>query len=275
MRSMSGAIAVLAGVLLMTASALADPPQPVTLNVNAIGAQGVVRINGIPLRYFKEAGPKTTSSAAGTFTDASPTGFMSTTYLLLCTNGDNQVSIEAQTTDPKGEVRMTLVKSMDAPALFDQTLKKAGTLNYTLAQTGLPEWTWVTADKVADGKGELLKTVAAYQQAFVKKDIATIHAFEKSYFDNMMKMMPMPPGELQEGLKEDGKQISAAKLQPMAPADDLQVESYMDGRLYVVLDKNHNAPVILEAPDAPGHPWSMGEYWSRIGGKWYVVKRPE
>lgn len=275
MRFMSGAVAVLAGVLLMTASALADPPQPVTLNINAIGAQGVVRINGIPLRYFKEAGPKTTSSASGTFTDASPTGFMSTSYLLLCTNGDNPVTTEAQTTDPKGEVRMTLVKSMDAPALFDQTLKKTGTLSYTLAQTGLPEWTWVTADKVADGKGELLKTVAAYQQAFVKKDIATIHAFEKSYFDNMMKMMPMPPAELQEGLKEDGKQISAAKLQAMAAADDLQAESYMDGRLYVVMDKNHQAPVMLEAPDAPGHPWGMGEYWSRIGGKWYVVKRPE
>jgi hypothetical protein len=43
----------------------------------------------------------------------------------------------------------------------------------------------------------------------------------------------------------------------------------------IVTDKNHNAPVMLLSPDAAGPSWGMGEYWSRIGGKWYVVKRPE
>jgi hypothetical protein len=120
--------------------------------------------------------------------------FLSTAYLLLCTNDDNKLAVDAQITDPKGEVHMTLVKSMGAPPLFDRKLTHNGALNYTLPQSGLPEWPWVKADTVADGKSELLKTVAAYQQAFVKKDIAVIDAFERPYFDSVLKMQAMPPG---------------------------------------------------------------------------------
>jgi hypothetical protein len=276
MRSISTWIVVLAVALLIAEPAMTNPPpQPVSLNVNVIGAQGVVRVNGVPVHYFKQQGPKVNKTGNGTSTDASPVLFLSTAYLLLCTNGDNQVTVETQITDPKGNVRMTLVKSMDAPPLFDRTLTRSGTLNYTLAQSGLPQWTWIKADAVTDGKSELLKAVAAYQQAFVKKDIATIDAFERSYFDNVLKMQAMPPQALQEAENEDAKDIRSAKLQPLAAPDALLVESYLNGRLYAVMDRNHNAPVILESPDTPGVPWGMGEYWSRIGGKWYVVKRPE
>jgi len=276
MRSISTPIVVLAVALLIAEPAMTDPPpQPVTLNVNAIGAQGVVRVNRIPVHYFKEQGPKVNKTSNGTFTDASPVLFLSTSYLLLCTNGDNKLTVEAQITDPKGEVHMTLVKSIGAPPLFDRTLTHSGTLNYTLPQRGLPQWAWIKADAVTDGKSELLKIVAAYQQAFVKKDIASIDAFERPYFDNVLKMQAMPPEALQEAQNEDAKDIRSAKLQPLTAPDDLLVESYLNGRLYAVTDKNHNAPVMLESPAAPGLPWGMGEYWSRIGGKWYVVKRPE
>jgi hypothetical protein len=275
MRSISMRIVVLAVALLIAEPAMTNPPpQPVTLNVNVIGAQGVVRVNGVPVHYFKQQGPKVSKAGNGTFTDASPVLFLSTAYLLLCTNDDNKLAVDAQITDPKGEVHMTLVKSMGAPPLFDRKLTHNGALNYTLPQSGLPEWPWVKADTVADGKSELLKTVAAYQQAFVKKDIAVIDAFERPYFDSVLKMQAMPPGALQEAEHEDAKDIRSAKLQPLAAPDDLLAESYLNGRV-VVMDKNHNAPVMLESPDAPGLPWGMGEYWSRIGGKWYVVKRPE
>jgi len=275
MRSIFMGIVALAGALLTAEAAMADPPQPISLNVNAIGAQGVVRVNGVPVHYFKEAGPKISSTSSGTFTNASPTLFVSTSYLLLCTNGDNKLALAAQITAPKGEVRMTLVKSMDQPALFDQKLKHSGTLNYTLPQSGLPEWTWIKADAVADGNSEVLKTVAAYQQAFVKKDITTIDGFERSYFDNVLKMQAMPPDALREAQNEEAKDIRSAKLQPLAKPDELVADSYLGGRLYVVTDKNHNAPVMLVSPDTPGASWGMGEYWSRIGGKWYVVNRPE
>ena len=90
MRSISTRIVVLVFALLIAASAMADPlPEPVTLNVNAIGAQGVVRVNRVPVHYFKEQGPKVNKTSNGTFTNASPTLFLSTSYLLLCTNGDN------------------------------------------------------------------------------------------------------------------------------------------------------------------------------------------
>ncbi len=276
MQSLHLRIAVLAAVLLMAQPAMTDPPpQPVSLNVNAIGAQGVVRVNGVPVHYFKEAGPKVSQTSTGTFTNASPVLFVSTSYLLLCNNGDNNLTVEAQITDPQGEVHMTLVKSMDQPPIFDQKLKHSGTLTSTLPQRGLPQWNWTKADAVTDGKSELLKTVAAYQQAFVKKDIAAIDAFERPYFDNVLMMQAMPPSALQEAQSEDAKDIRSAKLQPLPAAGELLVESYLGGRLYVVTDKNHNAPVMLTSADAPGLPWGMGEYWSRIGGKWFVVKRPE
>lgn len=276
MQSLHLRIAVLAAALLMGRPAMANPPpQPVSLNVNVIGAQGVVRVNGIPVHYFKEEGPKTNKTTAGTFTNASPVLFVGTSYLLLCTNGNNNLAVEAQITDPQGEVHMTLVKSMDQPPIFDQKLKHSGTLDYTLPQSGLPQWAWIKADAVTDGKSELLQSVAAYQQAFVKKDIATIDAFERPYFDNVLMMQAMPPSALQEAQNEDAKDIRSAKLQPLAAPGDLLAESYLGGRLYVVTDRNHNAPVMLLSPDAQGLPWGMGEYWSRIGGKWFVVKRPE
>lgn len=99
--------------------------------------------------------------------------------------------------------------------------------------------------------------------------------FERAYFDNVLKMQGMPPEALREAQNEDAKDIRSAKLQPLAAPNDLLAESYLNGRLYVVMDKNHNAPVMLQSPDAPGLAWGKGEYWSRIGGKWYVVKRPE
>lgn len=274
MRSISTRIVVLVVALLIAASAMADPlPEPVTLNVNAIGAQGVVRVNRVPVHYFKEQGPKVNKTSNGTFTNASPTLFLSTSYLLLCTNGDNTLTVETRITNPKGEVHMTLVKSIGAPPLFDQTLTHSGVLNYTLSQSGLPQWAWINADAVMDGRSELLKAVAAYQQAFVKKDIASIDAFERPYFDNVLKMQAMPPGALAEAQSEEAKDIRSAKLRPLAAPEDLLAESYLNGRLYVVMDKDHNAPVMLESP--PGPAWGMGEYWSRIGGKWHVVKRPE
>ena len=262
MRSISTRIVVLAVALLIAEPAMTNPPpQPVSLNVNVIGAQGVVRINGVPVHYFKQQGPKVSKTGNGTFTDASPVLFLSTAYLLLCTNGDNKLTVEAQITDPKGEVHMTLVKSMDAPKLFDRTLTHSGTLNYTLLQSGLPQWAWIKADAVADGKSELLKTVAAYQQAFVKKDIATIDAFERPYFESVLKMQAMPPGALQEAQNEDAKDIRSAKLQPLAAPDDLLAESYLNGRLYAVMDKNHNPPVMLECLMLRAFP---GE-WESIG----------
>lgn len=275
MRSTALHAAFLAAALLMSSQTTADPPVPVTLNVSVIGAEGTVRVNDVPVNYFRQAGPKVSKTEHGTFTDASPVSLISTGYLLLCMNGDNKLAVEARITDPKGEVDVRLVKSLDEPPLFDQKLTQSGTLNYTLPQSGLPEWTWVKADAVTDGKNELLKTVAVYQQAFVKKDTAAIHAFERSYFDNVQKMQAMPAEALQEALKGEANDIRSARLRPLAAPADLLVEAYLDGRLYVVTDKNHQAPVLLESPGMSGHPWGMGEYWSRIGGKWYVVKRPD
>ncbi len=71
----------------------------------------------------------------------------------------------------------------------------------------------------------VLKAVAAYQQAFVKKDIASIDAFERLYFDNVLKMQAMPPEALQEAQNEDaeGHPFRKAVL-PLAAPGDLLVE---------------------------------------------------
>ena len=102
-----------------------------------------------------------------------------------------------------------------------------------------------------------------------------ISAFFQNRARNIRANLGRAGEALQEAQNEDAKDIRSAKLHPLAAPDDLLVESYLNGRLYTVMDKNHHAPVILDSPDTPGLPWGMGEYWSRIGGKWYVVKRPE
>lgn len=264
----------LAAVALMVSAAVAaEPPQPVNLNVQVYKARAVVKINGIPTHYIQQTGPKVSKlEGGGTYTDSSPENLFDTDYLSLCRNGDNTIEVEATITGSDGQVQMQLQKSSDDPVLFNQTLSKSGTLSYTLNKKDLPEWAWTHADAVADGKTELLKAVAEYQQAYAKKDAARIDAFEHPYFDDLVHAGVIPASALKQALKERAQALPSQKLRPLVPASDLVAESYLGGKLYVVTDRNHHAPVRQEMEGEPEMTNDVGKYWSRIGGKWYVVK---
>ena len=275
MPTLSIRAALLACALLLPCSVMSQPVKdPVNLGVIAFHAEGVVRVNGVPMHYFKHVGPKVVELERRGGGDKiriedSSHRWSDTNYLFFCVNGDNKITVEAKITDAEGSVQMTLEKSPNGPNLFEQKLTTGGTISYTLAQSGLPEWAWVKADAVTDGKSELLKAVAAYQQAFAKKDIATIDAFKKPSTEVMRKAMAMSPQAFQEEMKRLADMVRESKLLPLPAVNALDVEGSLGGRVYAVTGKDHDAPVVLQFPP----PFSeltleFGQYWTRIAGKW-------
>jgi len=251
----------LAGVLLWSGSACAQATNPVNVAVDVYGADAVFKVNGVPQSYIRHPGQKG---------NASPESVSGTGYALLCRNGENKIELEATVTDPKGYVAMSAYKDPEQP-LYQQKLSKSGTLAYTLNANDFPEWSWTKADAVADGKAELLQAVAEYQQAFVKKDEARIEAFEKPLIDDVVRTGMIKPEMLKELSKQRAAELRTLKLRPIPAAADLTVQVYMDGKLYMVTGKDHQAPVRQQLEGDPGMTNDHGQYWSRIGGKWYVV----
>ena len=82
MPTLSIRAALVACALLLPASVMSEPiKNPVNLNLRAFGAEGVVRVNGVPFYYFKQAGPKVTMRGNTQVTDSSPTTFGGTFFL--------------------------------------------------------------------------------------------------------------------------------------------------------------------------------------------------
>lgn len=254
--------AALLGMLLLSGTAYAQAMNPVNVALDVYGADAVFKVNGVPQTYLKHLGQKG---------DDSPKNISGTGYALLCKNGENKIEVEATITDPKGYVAMSAYRDFDQPKLYEQKLTKSGTLIYTLNVNDFPEWSWTKADSVTDGKSDLLKALGEYQQAFVKKDAARIEAFEKPLYDDVIRTGMMQPEMLKELSKQRAEQLRTLKLRPFPATADLAVQSYMDGKLYVVTDKDHQAPVRQQLGNDPGMTNDSGKYWSRIGGKWYVV----
>jgi hypothetical protein len=248
--------------LLMSAAALAGPANPINIAVHVYKAQAVLKVNGIPLDEVKAPNGSDTSSG--------------TEYALLSRNGDNKIEVVAAISDPDGHVELMAYKSLfDDPKLYDEKLTSNGTLTYTLHATDFPEWSWTKADSVADGRAELLNALAEYHQAYAKRDEARIEAFEKPVYDDALKTGAVTQAQIDQELKSRPKFLASAKLRPLPADADLVVESYLDGHIYTVTDKNNKAPVQFERLGHPDQTREVGKFWSRIGGKWYVVKNSD
>src|SRR5262250_3027768 len=104
---MKFAIALVSCLLLMAGAASAAQPAMVTANVIHDQAQGVLRVNGVPVHRFSG----TPSADSGPLTDAIGIG----QWLV---EGENVIEVEAEGAAGK-ETQLVIVAEPDAPDLYD------------------------------------------------------------------------------------------------------------------------------------------------------------
>lgn len=187
-------------------------------------------------------------------------------------NGDNLISVEVVIAESGGTMEVAFYDAMQS-ILKKQKLTKSGMVNYTLRSAGYPDWAWVNADKVVDGKTEVLKAVAGLHALLVRKDGDGFNKLRRPLLDDRAKLRPdLSEEELREVRErtEDSwvERLAIAKVSDLP--SDLSVESFEDGRLWVVTRPDQKAPVQINATE--GSVESVGQHWSRFNGEWKMVR---
>src|SRR5215471_14451592 len=171
---MKFAIALVSCLLLMTGAALAAQPAMITANVIHDQAQGVLRVNGVPVHRFSG----TPSADSGPLTDAVGIG----QWLV---EGDNVIEVEA--TGPAGkETQLVIVGGPDQPNLYEGKIQGSGKASYKLTLKDVAQWGWFSAEAWTGDDKDLLAAVAALHAAYAKEGLA--EGLKTA------KVMPLPAG---------------------------------------------------------------------------------
>lgn len=248
-----------AAALLALSAAAAAAQDNVSINVSHEAASGRVLINGVPVMRFDPAprgadsGPPTSMVSGG----------------MWMNDGPNEVVVEVKSKGPASNVRVVLVKSIDAPALLDSTVKGAdGRVVHTVTLTGMPHWSWLHSEPWTGEPRAVLDAVTALHAALARKDVAGHDAMRKALEADMGQVMGPMPDEVR---KEIHDSIRKSTVLPL-PAD-MTVTSHYGNRLFVVSTADGKPPVRLREAGAPDDEIiETGQYWVRMGGAWQVVR---
>jgi hypothetical protein len=238
-------------------------------------AEGVVKLNGIPVSRFTSAG-------------AEP-GMMVTESLgslsLFAENGPNLLSIEvapAQAGDPiETECRIIVatgsIEDLDKPPLFDLKVKGAGTITQNLNLTHVPRWFFEDAPPWQGEKQDVIQAVQVLHKAFADRDMKAISASLHPMFTELSSVMGPGMGSFEDSMKQMQEWLKTAKVDPL-PAD-LNVESFYGGRLFVVSGKAGAAPIRIASAEVDkdtGRPERLlesGQFWTRRNNQWVLIRQ--
>lgn len=250
--AVAACLAVLAGA--------AGAQENVTINVNHEAASGRVLVNGVPVMRFDslprqpDSGPPTAMVNGG----------------MWMNDGPNEVVVEIRSKGPGSNVRVVLLKSIDAPAVLDSSVKGSdGRVVQSVTMSGLPHWSWLHSEPWRGDPRAVLDAVRALHRALDIKDVAGHDAMRKAFEADMSQMMGGPmPDEVRKEIHESIRKSSVLPL----PAE-MTVSSHYDNRLFVVSAPGGKAPVRLREPGMSDDDLiDTGQYWVRMGGAWQLVR---
>ncbi len=250
----------------------AERPNPFplhNLHLEGLNVQGNIILNGISITNYKLGKSKRSTT-------------VSLTPWLL--NGENKLQItmnkskEAKSPDTmtlKAEVHFQpKLGAIAKNQLFDQrnipsvnTAEKVAPKTYYIQAAELPEWEWRKGKAEFHDVREIKAAVYKLHRAFKKKNIAEIRETEKYLFEDMVKLTG------REGLERRqyrGEIILKGEPEPLGP---LRVIPYADGKVVRITNKDGLAPIRVYFRYGNGGKIILtGQYWSKIDGKWYVVR---
>lgn len=244
-------------VLLFLLAPLAALAQGVTINVIHDKAQGVVRINGVPVHYFTSLPPFDTPA-----TNAFNIG-------LWAMNGDNKVEVDAAPVAGQSgaETEVALVGEPGDPPIFEQTITGKGTVSHVVNLSDLPKWAWMEADAFSGPDSEVLAAVAALHKAHADKSVDAVLKLSAAAVDDMTVIAGPMPSEARADMEQT---LREGKLAPL-PAK-MTVQRFLDNRLIVVNGEGNRAPVEITTEAMGNVPAETGRYWVRRKGVWSVVR---
>ena len=246
------AYTLIAILLLATNAALAAGPANITANVIHDQAQGVLRVNGVPVHRFSGTPP----GDSGPLTDAVGLG----QWLV---EGDNLIEVETE--GPAGkETQLVIVAAPDAPNLYEGKVQGSGKTSYKLALKDVPRWGWFSADAWTGDDQDLLAAVGALHAAYAKGDAKTIVALYKPFADDMKPYAGDVLAGAEEGIAEG---LKTAKVAPL-PAG-LTVAGFYGNRLFVVAAPDGSAPIQVSNGDST---LEAGRFWIRKDGRWQIIR---
>ncbi len=244
-------------ILFMLLYPLTAPAQGVTINVIHFKAEGVVRINGVPVHHFRSLPPFDTPA-----TNAFNIGLWSD-------NGENLVEVETAPLPGQSgaETEVALVGEPGDPPIFEQTIAGRGKATHRVKLDGLPDWAWKSADVFTGPDAEVLAAVAALHTAHAAGNVEEVLKLSAAAVDDFTAVAgPMPPEarvDMEETLRE-------GRLAPL-PAR-MKVERFLGNRLIVVTGEDNRAPIEIRTEAGGDVPAESGRYWVRRKGVWSVAR---
>lgn len=251
--------ALLAGLAAAAIAAAADAQEMgnVTVNVGYRYAEGRILVNGVPVHRFAAGAPEEGSS--GPFDVVGLGQWMR--------NGDNEVVVEGRATAEGGGIDVEILASIDAPPLTAGRIDSDGKIIATIGMDGLPEWLFLTSEPWTGEADDVLGAVRALHDAMAAKDTAEVDAMGRAMEEDMSRVWGPMPEELRAQFH---RFIEAHPVQPLAA--DLTVESFYDGRLWVVSGPGGAPPVRVVNPADENDRIETGQYWIRWDGRWMVIR---
>ena len=238
-------------------------------------AQGVVKLNGVPVTHLDSSG----AYEGNTITDSIGT------LSLYAQNGANTLTIEVHPSQPghqiETECRMIIatgsLDDLDKAPLFQQKIKGAGTITHELVLRNVPHWAFQDAEPWQGDKQDVLKAVEALHRAYADHDIKSLSASLRPSFDDISTVMGPALGNFDEGMKGMVEGLKSASVGPLSA--DLNVESFYGGRLIVVSGKDGRPPIQItsaEIDKQTGRPERMlesGGYWMHRDNRWVLIRQ--
>jgi hypothetical protein len=239
---------------LTTGAARAQPEGAArwTIAVAADKADDVVLANGAPIHRFAKVESKDGLSTA------------SIPLAPWLVNGRNTIEVRVDRLAPGGEVKAKLAKSEDDGFGGWRPVAAGQAATFEEQADGLPRWRFLDAEPMGADEAGLRKAVAALHAAAAKRDVKTMLAIGKPYFDDLSKIYGAPPPGYE---RELAAELKKAKLRPL-PAE-LRISTAHDGKLAIVETLGGEAPIRAEARD--GH-MDLGRYWAKLDGQWRTVR---
>jgi hypothetical protein len=232
------------------------------VNVSYHHMQGVVRVNGIPVKRFGKE-PSNNSAQLLTFPLAG--------YAI---NGANEVSLETKPTgsweDASAQLALisgTSLEALEHP-MFQQDVTAAATIRHSITLQNTPYHVFDDATPWKGENGPVLVAVKALHTAVAKRDLKAFAAFVRPEYDLLPRLHAW--GTFDEQMKEVEGNLKNCTLAPL-PAK-LSVESYYGGRLVLVTDPDGAPPIRAMCSSEPGTPadipWEQGAFWCYRQGIW-------
>jgi hypothetical protein len=235
-----------------------------TASVNVIysGSEGVVRLNGIPLKRFG--------------TDASDREGQHTLMLglaKLAVNGENTLVVETKPIESGHEASTEALvftgnglESLDHP-VFRKKVDGAATIRLTLTLRDVPHHIFDDATPWKGDTAPVLAAVKSFHEALAKRDMKAIAALLRPEYDSTSMKEFGPFDDMMHEFEENLKRSKVAAL-----SAKLTVESFYDGRLLLVSDANGAEPIRCSSLDsadgAPEMGMETGGFWCYRQGVW-------